>query len=88
MEKTATLSSKCQITLPADVRRKLGVGAHDKVTFVILDDRIEIKRPKYTLQEVLGSIKALPGESLDLEEEIYEATTEEINRKRPLSLSV
>lgn len=31
---TATVTSKGQITLPADVRRKLGVEAGDRVQFV------------------------------------------------------
>ena len=31
---TATLTSKGQITLPKDVRERLGVGAGDKVEFI------------------------------------------------------
>jgi bifunctional DNA-binding transcriptional regulator/antitoxin component of YhaV-PrlF toxin-antitoxin module len=83
IERIATISSKNQITLSAEVRKRLGVGASDKVAFVFTPSGdILVRRPKYTLDTILGSIRALPGESLDLEKEIEEATEEEIRRKQ------
>ena len=48
-EIVSTLTSKGQVTIPAEVRRHLGVGQGDKLSFVIADDgRIEVKAPKYS----------------------------------------
>lgn len=78
----STISSKGQVTIPADIRRKLGVKATDQITFVLTDDeRVEIRPVRYTLESVFGSVKALPNESLDLEREIEEATDEAVARK-------
>ena len=80
-EFVSTISSKNQITLPADVRRRLGVGAADKVAFVVEDDgRIELRPVQYSLESILGSIEALPNESADLDREIAAAVEEEVSR--------
>lgn len=82
LETIATISSKNQITIPANIRRRLGVGASDKVAFVVGEDgKIEVSVPRYDLESVLGSIPAIPGESLDLEREIEAATAEAMARK-------
>lgn len=79
---TATISTKGQVTIPADVRRTLGVDAADKVVFVVTDaGAVELHPVRYTLDDVLGSIEALPGESVDLDSEIEVATAEAIARK-------
>lgn len=45
----STLTSKGQVTIPAEVRRHLGVAQGDKLSFVIADDgRIEVKGPTYS----------------------------------------
>ena len=79
-EIVATISSKNQITLPADVRRQLGVGARDKIAFVLEDEGIRLKPAKITLSGLYGSVPALPGESGDLEREIDEAMAAEADR--------
>lgn len=81
IERIATISSKNQITIPAEVRRRLGVGPSDKIAFVLTQSGDTVVRPaRYTLENVIGSIKALPGESIDLDDEIEKATEEEIQR--------
>jgi AbrB family looped-hinge helix DNA binding protein len=78
IEITATINSENQVTLPAEVRRRLGLGPADNVAFVLgEDDRVELRKPRYDLESVIGSSPAVPGESLDLEREI-EAATEEV----------
>lgn len=78
----ATVSSKGQVTIPADVRKHLGVGEPDKVAFVIEEDgSVQLRPAQFTLESVLGALPALPGESIDLEREIEEATEEEVDRK-------
>lgn len=80
IEIVATISSKNQITLPADVRKRLGVGAADKVAFVLDDEGVRIKPSKVTMADLFGSVPALPDESLDLEREIDAAMQVEADR--------
>ena len=79
-EIVATISTKNQITLPADVRKRLGVGAADKIAFVLEDEGVRIKPAKVTLASLYGSVPALPGESADLKREIDEAMEAEADR--------
>lgn len=73
----STISSKGQVTIPAHVRRRLGVDAADKIAFVVTDEgNVEIRAVRFTLESVLGSVPALPDESADLDREIDEAMTE------------
>lgn len=78
----STISSKGQVTVPADVRRQLGVKTGDQLTFVTTDDgTVEVRPVRFTLEDVLGSIEALPGETLDLDREIEAAKEEHLARK-------
>jgi len=52
---TATVTSKGQITLPVEARRRMGIHAGTKLEFIIRDDdRLEVVK-------VGGSIRALKG---------------------------
>lgn len=42
--RTSTVSSKGQVTIPVEIRRALGVGARDKVAFVVDDDAVRLVR--------------------------------------------
>ena len=82
IEIMAKLSSKHQVTIPAEIRRTLGVGARDRIAFVVDDEgAVAIRPPKYTIRSLAGSVPALPGASADLRKEIEEATEVEIDRK-------
>lgn len=73
----ATINRDGRITIPASIRKRLGLQAGDKVFFVTHDDgRIEMRSSRLSLEDVIGSIEALPGESADLDREIKEATEE------------
>lgn len=52
---TATLSSKGQITIPIEVRRRLGVATGDRVEFV------EIEDGKFALVPVVSDVRSLKG---------------------------
>ncbi len=54
MTYTATISSKGQITLPAEIRRSLALNPGDKITIVKRDGAAEIKASSYDaeLQEL------------------------------------
>lgn len=59
----STISSKGQITLPAALRRRLGIKARDKVTVEVEDAGIVI-RPVSSLFQLEGFLgKALPAEA-------------------------
>lgn len=78
----STISSKGQVTVPADVRRQLGVEAGDRISFVTTDaGTVELHPVRFTLEDALGSIEALPNESIDLDREIEVATEEHVARK-------
>ena len=81
VEITAKLSSKNQITVPAEVRRRLGVGASDRIAFLFTENgTVEVQKPRFDLESIIASVPALAGESLDFEQEIEEATAEEMQR--------
>jgi antitoxin PrlF len=56
-EIVSTITSKGQVTLPAAVRKHLGLGTGDKVSFVIPDTgAVEIHVPQYpTVASLLGA---------------------------------
>lgn len=53
----STITSKGQVTIPAEVRRVLGVQAHDKITFVIGEQgAVSIKAARYpTIASLRGA---------------------------------
>ena len=58
----STITSKGQITLPAEIRRLLGVGLNDKVAFVIdTEGTVHLDAPKYrtvaSLRGAAGTLK-------------------------------
>ena len=77
----ATITSQGQVTIPAEVRRILGVSKRDKVTFVIDDDGVRLVPTRFTFESAFGSIPAIPGMSADFDEEIEEAIEAEVDRK-------
>ena len=63
----STISTKGQITLPAALRRKLGIKAHDRVSVELADNAIVIK-PAVDIFEIEGFLgEALP---LDVEKKL------------------
>lgn len=70
----APVSVKGQVTIPAEIRKELGIEPPDQVEFVVRDDGVvELRAPAFTLEEVFGSVPPLPHETEDLDEEIAEA---------------
>lgn len=59
-EYIATVTSKGQVTIPAEVREQLGLAAQDKVIFrVVAGKRVEIEPLPMTLEEAYGSVTPL-----------------------------
>ncbi len=46
-----------QVTLPAEVRRVLGVRPRDKVAFAIEDHEVRLVPVRFTLETAAGSVK-------------------------------
>ncbi len=53
------LTSKGQVTVPAEVRRKLGVKPGETIVFRIREDRVELDRAPMSLEEAFGSVPPL-----------------------------
>ena len=81
-ELVSTMTSKGQVTIPAEIRKYLGIGAATKVAFVINGDGEVVVRPaRYTLASVRGVVPALPGrETIDFDDQIEEAMEEMAER--------
>ena len=59
VEYISTVTSKGQVTIPAVIREKLGIGLRDKVIFRIVNDRVEVEPLPMTLDEAYGSVTPL-----------------------------
>jgi AbrB family looped-hinge helix DNA binding protein len=71
----ASVTERGQVTIPAEVRRALGLGKRDKVIFSMEDGVVEVKRPAFTLETAFASIKPL-RQPEDWESRIREAKDE------------
>lgn len=77
----ATVTSQGQITIPVEIRRRLGLEKGSRVRFVVDDaatNTVTMMAPRYTLEDVIGSIPGKPGMSIDLDDEIEEAMADEL----------
>jgi AbrB family looped-hinge helix DNA binding protein len=78
---TSPVDNRGQVVIPDDIRRQLGVNGTNEITFILTDaGHVEVRPARWTLESVLGSLTALPDETLDLEREIEEAAHEDANR--------
>ncbi len=58
-EYISTITSKGQVTIPAAVRRALGVDTADKLVFRIVGGKVEIEPLPMSLDDAFGSVKPL-----------------------------
>jgi AbrB family looped-hinge helix DNA binding protein len=52
-----TITQRGQITIPAEVRRRLGLGPRDKVAFEIEGDQVRLVPALFTLEAAYGSVQ-------------------------------
>ncbi len=57
MVKTATITSKRQITIPADIFRKANLKEGQKVLVQELEGEITLKQAKQAVEKLAGSVK-------------------------------
>lgn len=58
---TTTLTQRSQVTLPSAVRRALGLGPRDRVTFDVDGCQVTIRPAAPSLLSLAGSIPPFPG---------------------------
>jgi antitoxin PrlF len=77
----ASITQRSQVTIPAEVRRKLGLKPRDKVAFVIEGDQVRLEPVAFTLETAFGCVTPLarPG---DFEERVRQAKEARIRPKR------
>ena len=85
-EIVSTISSKGQVTIPAAVRRHLGVGTNDTIAFVLEDNgEVRLSVPHYpTIQSLRGIAGSLPRPMSwqDVEEIAQEERAEQLAKPR------
>ena len=57
----ATVTERGQVTIPAEVRRALGLKAPDKVAFAVDEDQVRLLPLSFTLDSAFGSVTPLAG---------------------------
>jgi antitoxin PrlF len=55
---TSTLTTKGQVTIPADVRRRLGLHPGDLVAFIVDGDEVRLVRREKRIEAAFGICKA------------------------------
>jgi len=75
---TVTITSSGQITLPAEIRRQLGVKPGERVN-VVIDDGTVLVKPAYTWQSAVGSVTPISRPE-DFEAMIRDAKEERAER--------
>jgi AbrB family looped-hinge helix DNA binding protein len=58
-ELVSSVSPKGQVTIPAEIRRLLGVKPKDRVAFSVHDGRVELRPARTALDELYQSVPAL-----------------------------
>jgi AbrB family looped-hinge helix DNA binding protein len=81
---TSSVTTKGQVTIPADIRKVLGVGPHDEVTFWVRDGRVEIWAGRQIASLTAGMAKSrVPALTPREENEAFErAMAEEADKPR------
>jgi antitoxin PrlF len=57
-EQLTVVTRKGQVTIPADIRRALGIKEGDKVAFVLEDKQVKLTRKGSVVQQTAGALKS------------------------------
>lgn len=70
----APMSKDGEVAIPETIRRRLRLDDGASIEFVVRDDgSVEVRRAILSLEDVFGSLPALPGRSDDFDVEIKAA---------------
>jgi antitoxin PrlF len=75
-EFVTTLTQRSQVTVPAEVRRVLGLKPRDRIAFTVEGSEVRLVPVKHTLESVFGAIEPLTDGPQDFDEQIREAKEE------------
>jgi antitoxin PrlF len=78
-ELVTTMTQRGQVTIPAEVRRLLGLKPQDKVAFTIEDGEVRIVPVAFTAKSAFSSVEPI-GEFADFDEQIRDAKEERTER--------
>jgi bifunctional DNA-binding transcriptional regulator/antitoxin component of YhaV-PrlF toxin-antitoxin module len=56
---SGTITSRGQVTIPAEIRRILGADTPGKIIFQLDGDEVRLLRPAFTLETAYGSVEPL-----------------------------
>lgn len=85
-ELVTTMTQRGQITVPAEIRRLLGLKPHDKVAFAVDDGEVRIVPVAFTAASAFGSIEPV-GDADDFEDQIRQVKAERADKTlRALSI--
>jgi len=78
-EMRTVMTRKGQVTIPAEIRRQLGLGRGDKVTFVIDHGEVRVKRTGSVVERTAGAFRTrgAPLTAEELREAAERAMAEE-----------
>jgi AbrB family looped-hinge helix DNA binding protein len=81
-EIVSTVTGKGQVTIPSEVRRRLGVAPASKVVFVLADDgTVELRPDRYGVADLRGVVPALDRpDAGDFDAQIREAVADGADR--------
>ena len=69
MVRSSVVSTKGQVTIPRDIRRRLGLKVGDRVEFVVEGDRTTIRPARGTpnpFEKYRSALKTFPGGKKDI----------------------
>jgi len=52
------VTTKGQVTIPLEIRRRLGIAPHDTVAFVVIDDRVQLIPATSVVARTAGMLKS------------------------------
>ena len=79
---SSTITSKGQITIPIEIRRRLGLRSGDRLEFLFGSDGEVIVRPKRVRLESLFGILRKPGQRTVSVREMDEAVRKSVGKAR------
>ncbi|MDP2826459.1 MAG: AbrB/MazE/SpoVT family DNA-binding domain-containing protein [Sulfuritalea sp.] len=62
---SSSVTTKGQVTIPVELRERLGIKPGDRVGFVAEGDRIVLQRQETAIEAVFGIVKSGRGVTLD-----------------------
>ena len=65
----AAITSKGQVTIPAEIRRRMGLEPRDRVVFTVLPDGTTVMRAKKrSIAELAGSVRPTTGRRVSVDD--------------------